>query len=118
MNSKVLDESIAESLQTLDLMCFSEQYYFLVALISFGMLLVTMGVTTFINTNYSFFGDPVMPVIVGTRRPGAFLRPYAIDATRLHERRRWVVSFSILSAFHTGASAARCARIWSLCWIN
>ena len=41
MNSKVLDESIAESLQTLDLMCFSEQYYFLVALISFGMLLVT-----------------------------------------------------------------------------
>ena len=40
MNSKVLDESIAESLQTLDLMCFSEQYYFLVALISFGMLLV------------------------------------------------------------------------------
>ena len=44
MNSKVLDESIAESLQTLDLMCFSEQYYFLVALISFGMLLVTIGV--------------------------------------------------------------------------
>ena len=63
MNSKVLDESIAESLQTLDLMCFSEQYYFLVALISFGMLLVTMGVTTFINTNYNFFGDPVMPVL-------------------------------------------------------
>jgi hypothetical protein len=23
-----------------------------------------MGVTTFINTNYNFFGDPVMPVIV------------------------------------------------------
>ena len=44
MNSKVLDESIAESLQTLDLMCFSEQYYFLVALISFGMLLVTIRV--------------------------------------------------------------------------
>jgi len=64
MNSKVLDESIAESLQTLDLMCFSEQYYFLIALISFGMLLVTMGVTTFINTNYNFFGDPVMPIIV------------------------------------------------------
>ena len=78
MNSKVLDESIAESLQTLDLMCFSEQYYFLVALISFGMLLVTMGVTTFINTNYNFFGDPVMPVIVVTRRPVTFLRPYAI----------------------------------------
>ena len=29
---------------------------------------VTMGVTTFINTNYNFFGDPVMPVIVRPRR--------------------------------------------------
>ena len=27
-----------------------------------------MGVTTFINTNYNFFGDPVMPVIVRPRR--------------------------------------------------
>ena len=94
MNSKVLDESIAESLQTLDLMCFSEQYYFLVALISFGMLLVTMGVTTFINTNYNFFGDPVMPVIVVTRRPVTFPRPYAIDATRGHRTMPGVVSFS------------------------
>ena len=99
MNSKVLDESIAESLQTLDLMCFSEQYYFLVALISFGMLLVTMGVTTFINTNYNFFGDPVMPVIVVTRRPVTFLRPYAIDATRIHQTRSGVVEISNLSWF-------------------
>ena len=31
MDSKVLDESIAESMQTLDLMCFSSQYYFVVS---------------------------------------------------------------------------------------
>ena len=43
----------------------------------------------------------------GSRRPGAFLRSYAIDATRVHETRPWVVLFLILSAFHTGASAAR-----------
>ena len=33
------------------------------------------------------------------RRPGAFLRSYAVDATRLHLTMTWVVSFSILSAF-------------------
>ena len=91
MNSKVLDESIAESLQTLDLMCFSEQYYFLVALISFGMLLVTMGVTTFINTNYNFFGDPVRGPVSGI---GVLRCLHAIDATRFHQTRSWVVSFS------------------------
>ena len=64
MNSKVLDESIAESLQTLDLLCFSEQYYFLLGVTAFGVLLVVMGVTTFLRTQYNFFGDPVMPVIV------------------------------------------------------
>jgi RNA polymerase sigma factor (sigma-70 family) len=35
----------------------------------------------------------------GLRRPATFLRYDAIDATRLHETRPWVVSFSILSAF-------------------
>ena len=55
---------------------------------------------------------------VRSRRPAVLRCLHAIDATRLHERRRWVVSFSILSAFHTGASAARCGRIWLLCWIN
>ena len=33
------------------------------------------------------------------RRPVTFLRYDAIDATRLHQTRPWVVSFSILSAF-------------------
>ena len=61
MNSKVLDESIAESLQTLDLLCFSEQYYFLLALTSFAILLVVMGVTTFLRTQYNLFADPTSP---------------------------------------------------------
>jgi len=33
------------------------------------------------------------------RRPGALLRSYAVDATRLHERRRWVVAVSISGPF-------------------
>ena len=93
MNSKVLDESIAESLQTLDLMCFSEQYYFLVALISFGMLLVTMGVTTFINTNYNFFGDPVMPVIVRPRRRSSPSRHLHESSPGMMEGGRFFVDF-------------------------
>ena len=35
----------------------------------------------------------------GLRRPVTFLRHDAIDATRVHQTRPWVVSFSILSAF-------------------
>jgi len=46
-----------------------------------------------------------------TRRARGVRRyPYAIDATRLHERRRWVVSFSILMLrAGCGSSAASCA---------
>ena len=40
-----------------------------------------------------------MPKLKEHARSSAFLRSYAIDATRLHERRRWVVAFSISSAF-------------------
>ena len=43
--------------------------------------------------------DELDVVPVRSRRPVAFRRPYAIDATRIHQTRPWVVSFSILSAF-------------------
>ena len=54
----------------------------------------------------------------GSRRPVAFPRSHAIDATRLHQTRPWVVLFLILSAFHTGASVVPCVKIWSLCWTS
>ena len=38
---------------------------------------------------------------VPTRRPVVWRRLHAVDATRLHERRRWVVSFFILRPFLT-----------------
>ena len=44
-------------------------------------------------------------VAVRARRPGAFSDGNAIDVTRLHLTMKWVVSFSILSAYvHTGPS--------------
>ena len=64
MNSKVLDESIAESLQTVDLLCFSSQYYFVVALYSLGSTVSMFGITIFLRAAYNPFGDPVMPMIL------------------------------------------------------
>ena len=43
--------------------------------------------------------DGNMMAMVCTRRPAVLRRLHAIDARRLHERRSWVVSFSILSRF-------------------
>ena len=43
--------------------------------------------------------DEMMVVIVRSRRPAVPRCLHAIDATRLHERRRWVVSFLILRPF-------------------
>ena len=48
--------------------------------------------------------------IVSLRRPVAFPRSYAIDATRLHLTMMWVVSISILSGasiYHTHRSSSR-----------
>lgn len=64
MNSKILDESIAEGMQTLDLLCFSSQYYFALALTAFAVLLCLMGITVFLRARYDAFGDPAMPLIV------------------------------------------------------
>ena len=90
MDSKVLDESIAESMQTLDLMCFSSQYYFVISLYTVGTfigmfrrvhtyaiarslahsltpapLYVGMfGITTFIRQDYIIFGDQAMMLIM------------------------------------------------------
>ena len=63
MDSKVLDESIAESLQTLDLLCFSSQYYFILSLCGLGGLVSMFGITVFLRTQYNMFGDPAMPLI-------------------------------------------------------
>ena len=43
--------------------------------------------------------DWVYDLTVRSRRPAVSQRFHAVDATRIHERRRWVVSFSILRPF-------------------
>jgi hypothetical protein len=58
MRCETLDESIAEPLQTLDLLCFSSQYYFMCTFHAWGMLVTMFGVTIMLRTQYHMLGDP------------------------------------------------------------
>jgi hypothetical protein len=59
LRSDLLDESIEEGLQTLDMLCFSSQYYYMVIFFAFGMMLVIFGIQIWISALYNPFGDPV-----------------------------------------------------------
>lgn len=64
LNSKVMDESIRDEMQTLDLMCFSSQYFFILSLLSLGMLSNIFATTIFLRSKFNFLGDPLMPLII------------------------------------------------------
>jgi hypothetical protein len=64
MDAKVVDESIANGMQMLDVLCFSEQYYWLMALYTMGGLMSMMGYTIFFRHNYNMFGDPVFLLVI------------------------------------------------------
>ena len=59
-----LDESIAEPLQTIDMMCFSSQFYFMTAIHGSGMLICMFGITMILRTRANPFGDSMLPVII------------------------------------------------------
>ena len=64
LNSKVMDESIRQEMQTLDLMCFSSQYFFILAFFAMGMLSNIFAITIFLRFEFNFLGDPLMPLII------------------------------------------------------
>ena len=65
LNSSNVDESISKPYQSLDLMNFSSQYYFLITLVVSGMILNMIGFTIlFRSGGYNVLGDPVMPIII------------------------------------------------------
>ncbi|KAE9224791.1 hypothetical protein PF005_g5786 [Phytophthora fragariae] len=59
------DESIHPSCQSLDLLCFSSQLYFLLIVYSAGILLSMLGLSVCLRASYSFFGDPITLLIIG-----------------------------------------------------
>ncbi|CAM9801782.1 unnamed protein product [Chrysoparadoxa australica] len=62
--NETLDESISEAMQTLDLLCFSSQYYFMNALFGMASIFGMCGVSVFLRWEYNMFGDPVVPLIM------------------------------------------------------
>ena len=64
MDARVVDESIAQGMQMLDCLCFSEQYFFLLAVYGLGNMIAVCGLTIFLRHNYNMFGDPVFLLIL------------------------------------------------------
>ena len=58
-----LDESIAEPLQSLDMMCFSSQFYFMTSLMAYGALMSMFGITIQLRYNFNMFADQAFPLI-------------------------------------------------------
>merc|ERR1711871_1418691 len=59
-----LDESIAEPLQSIDMMCFSSQYYFMSTLLAWGIVAGMLGIAIMLRWNYNMFGDVAFPMIL------------------------------------------------------
>ena len=59
-----VDESISWPLQSIDVLCFSSQYYFILTILTLGFGTNIFGVTICLRRQYSFLGDPVFPFIV------------------------------------------------------
>ena len=53
----------------------------------------------------------VKVIMARSRRPAVLRRLHAIDATRVHQTRSWVVSFSILGRVETATPRAGAARV-------
>lgn len=64
LQSTLPDESITPRMQTMDLMCFSDQYYFLLSLFSLAMMSNIFAITIFLRARYNILGDPIAPLIM------------------------------------------------------
>jgi hypothetical protein len=64
LDSHSVDASISEHLQSADLMCFSSQYYFLLSMHAWGMILAALGIIIQLRWQYNMFGDWVLIVIL------------------------------------------------------
>ena len=58
-----MDETLDSSIQSLDQLCFSSQFYFFNALYGSSMVLLLMGATIMLREEYNVFADPLFPLI-------------------------------------------------------
>jgi hypothetical protein len=95
LRNPVVDESISEQFQTIDLLCFSSQYYFLITMYCFGITMMTFSITAFIRQNYNLFEDPTMLLIfvwvflVGEGMLSVYARFADVKVKRINWRGLW-----------------------------
>ena len=58
LRNVVVDESISGEFIILDLLCFSSQYYYLMSMCGFGMMMGVLGLETYFRVGYNPFTDP------------------------------------------------------------
>lgn len=63
-----LDRSIGIGWRSLDNFSFSSQYYFVVSITTWGILLLYLGLTSMIKNDYNPFADPCLCVYAGGLR--------------------------------------------------
>ena len=61
MKSDTIDESISEPLQTVDMMCFSSQFYMMTTLGTSGIMFFIVSIEMMMRAEYNMFGDPAFP---------------------------------------------------------
>lgn len=64
MRDGAKDESIHPAFQSLDLLCVSSQFYFLVTIYAMGIQLTMYGTSVFLRYKYNLFGDVVTLVVL------------------------------------------------------
>ena len=59
------DESISPELRTVDQMCFSSQFYFILGMGGSGTFLFVLSISMMLRINYNMFKDPCFTLIIG-----------------------------------------------------
>ena len=67
------DESISAELRTVDQMCFSSQFYFLLGLGGAGSFLFVLSIEMMLRVNYNMFKDPCFLLLIGIVTGGCIL---------------------------------------------
>lgn len=58
MDSYLLDTSLEVQYRSLDVLCFSNQFYYIISLLAWGMVLVVLALQVVTINKYNTFNDP------------------------------------------------------------
>ena len=64
LRNEIFDESLEHNFQTLDLLCFSSQFYYMMSFVAFGLVQIVMGVETILRQSYNPFTDPACVLLL------------------------------------------------------